>query len=506
MSYEMPLADALFHVGRPDLAKTASNRPESYTFESRDATIVSFIQALTKNASAETVFACKQHGQFWGISKQMEEAEIKLAAYQPEDLADRQFALVAEYDGQVIRKYAAHDRDSVFTAAQQFFDDRTCYPLSWRKMAAARLIGRAERFATVLPDYVETYLYKAAGLGYPTTQTLENAYIQREQLLGDEGRDELTKLGQLIEVMGRRQDLRQDEEFVKAAVDVLADIDTHFGLTAHYGQSLDLPEDVLADQLVLPSLQKQASASCRLINGREINVTKLAHDVLQAISPDLTKLSHVELAEVLPTLPKPDADLLVRLAKQGADAEGMNTTVDEPATDTLNDGAGEMAPTDMAAVDPQTSAEVAPSIPAAQDQTAPMDMPGVPSAAAPTTGTPAVESAPTNSFTGPAGLPAMDFSSFGNSAEPQAAAPMDTAPVAPAAPAAPNTFTDETADAMAAAPKADVMTEGEPIAPVARDPRASAAFPAVPGAGAPAVAQFNADRVAGRSSRFGIGQ
>ncbi len=336
MSYEMPLADALFHVGRPDLAKTASNRPESYTFESRDATIVSFIQALTKNASAETVFACKQHGQFWGISKQMEEAEIKLAAYQPEDLADRQFALVAEYDGQVIRKYAAHDRDSVFTAAQQFFDDRTCYPLSWRKHAAARLIGRAERFATVLPDYVETYLYKAAGLGYPTTQTLENAYIQREQLLGEEGRDELTKLGQLIEVMGRRQDLRQDEEFVKAAVDVLADIDTHFGLTAHYGQSLDLPEDVLADQLVLPSLQKQASASCRLINGREINVTKLAHDVLAAISPDLTKLSHVELAEVLPTLPKPDADLLVRLAKQGADSDGLTATVDEPATDTLN--------------------------------------------------------------------------------------------------------------------------------------------------------------------------
>lgn len=521
MSCELPLTDALVHVGRPDLAKTASSRAEAYTFESRDATTVSFVQALIKNANAETVATCREHGRFWGISKQLSDVEQKLATYQPENVADTQFALVAEFEGQPVRKYAAHDRQSVAIAARQFYDDRASYPLAWRKTAAARLIGRAERFATVLPDYVETYLYKAAGLGYPTPETLETAYIQRDQMLGVEGREEMAKLGELISVMSSRKDLQQDEEFVKAAIDALADIDQHFGLVDHYANGgVGLPEDILADTLVLPALQKQAAAICRLINGHELNLTKLSAEVLNAIDPQLTKLSAHELAEVLPTLPKGDADMLVRLAKHGADAAQTLPAADElPAEGELNNSPGELADTDMAAGPISTEAEAMPSMPTAESASAPMDMPTTPAAAAPTTGTPAVQPAPGNTFTDAAGLPPMNalgqWPTVDTAPAPAAAAPqapLDAPPApepaaapAPAAPADPNTFTDATADQMAAAPPVDNMSEGTPLAAPARDPRETLSIPAAPGAGGAALAANLASDRAGRPRSYVTG-
>lgn len=312
MSFALPLADALTHVGRPDLAKTAAD--DALAFHSKDSTFVTYVQSVLKNASAEVLGLCEDHARFWGIGEQCKTAAAKLEAYQPESVADQAFALVAEFAGTSVRKYAAYDKQSVLESANAFYDDRAKYPLEWRKNASARLLGRAQTHEAILPDCVERFLQKSAGLGYPTPESLTNSLVQRVNL--SPLTEDLSKLSAVFERMIVQPELRHDDEYVKSAMEVLAAFDTENGLVDYYGQGVSLPEEMIADDLTIQGMSKTASAnrSCLLTNGRTVDVQGLSKDALAAIDPELTKLSHAELADVLPTLPKGDADLLSRLA------------------------------------------------------------------------------------------------------------------------------------------------------------------------------------------------
>lgn len=455
----MPLAEALTRIGRSDLIKSASAELD---FSDRESTVRSFVQAIIKNASAEVLTTCENHARFWGVLDQCKTAQATLTAAAPE-LPDRAFALVQDFNGQRVRKYAAVDTASTAEAVYEFYADRAKYPLAWRKQAAAQLLFRAERDHVQLTPEVEIYLQKAAGCGYPSAQSAEDAYVSRADRIADP--EILAKFSELIEHFIVSDAACQNDDLVKEAVETLAELDTQLGLTDYYAtREVSLPEELLDSRFVAAAMPKHASAMCQLTNGRQVDLSQLSPDVLEVIDPALTKLGQDELAQVLPTLPKGDAELLSRLVKTSAMAvPGVGPT---PAEENANEFLSDLK--------------------------SPNPVPG-PVGGQPLNFLEQLQGANTAPSAMPPVAPAAPA--------PVAAAPAQDAafPPAPAAPAAPmdvdsNVFTDATADAMAA-PRPDVMTEGAPLA--AATPGIDTSYP---GAGAGLGGFANATNTAARNA------
>lgn len=308
------LEKALSLIGRKDLTKTASAQ-QDYAFDDRDATLCSFARALVKQASE--LPKCREMARFWGIQDQCAELETKVASYKPAELTDDHYALVKQAGDQTIRKFAAFDSNSTVEASLALVNQRERYPLAWRKEAALRLLGKAEEYGAMLPDFVNQALHKTAGLAYPTAESAEELMVSRFNLVKQaEHQELLTKLASLLEHLIDRQELRHDESFVKAAVAAIEQFDAATGLTDRYEQGLPLPEDLL--DITTDQLQKVASMkiAVTLVNGHTLPLEGLSKEALEAVDPELSKLASDELADILPTLPKGDADLLVRLTAE----------------------------------------------------------------------------------------------------------------------------------------------------------------------------------------------
>jgi hypothetical protein len=313
----LSLAEALHYVGRDDLTKTAADATENYTFNTKNATFVSFVNALVKEANEVTMQRCQDHAKFWKIAEECEEARVKLASYEAPSLSETDFALLQRDGEDVICKYAAFDNTSTVDAAEAFYRNRSAYPLTWRHDTAINLLKKAAEFKAYLPDYIETYLHKAAGFGFASPETAENMLVERlNKSHPAKTAADTSKLTDVVECMLKDEALCADPDFVKTAMEVIEKYDACNGLTDWYGSGISLPEELIDSRYVTNKLEKLAGCSklaVELVNGRSVDVTTLTKEALEAVDPDLAKLGAAELIDVLPTLPKGDADLLVRL-------------------------------------------------------------------------------------------------------------------------------------------------------------------------------------------------
>jgi len=313
----MPLNQAFKILGRPELlTKEASVNEEDYSFSDRNATFRSFVTAHVKQADVDTIRHCVEHADFWGIRDECEKAIQKLAEWKAPEIPEDAYALVQQHGEQSVRKYAAYDAGSTFDAAIAFHENKAKYPLSWRKEAAVRLLSKAARYNVPLPEYVENGLHKSAGFGFPTKESVEEAMVCRLNHTKTAQAEVGDRLSTLLEHMIDNQQLRYDEGFVKQAVNALEQFDATTGLTSRYDSDVSLPEELLAT--TTNELEKLAGISKRaveLVNGRTVDIEDLTKEALSAIDPGLAKMAQDELIDVLPTLPKGDADLLFRLTE-----------------------------------------------------------------------------------------------------------------------------------------------------------------------------------------------
>lgn len=297
----IPLSEAYRITGVLPMAKTASEGP------SRDNVLRQYVEAVVKNASTETL---DSEARFWGVSDQCQAIRTKIASWKPAAVPATDFLLPE------IQKYAAYDTPSLQQAVVAFYDNRFRYPLEMRKTAAITAMYKAEQYGAPIPEYVETYLHKAAGFGYPTVEAVQQMVVERTARSRPEYDVYMDKLATALAAMVDQPGLRYDEDYVKTAMAVIDSVDTAMGLTAHYGHSLSLPEELLADCYTTNNLQKCAGYGqdeVTLINGQSISLGSLTKEALAAVDPDLADLGTAALRDVLPTLPRGDADLLLRL-------------------------------------------------------------------------------------------------------------------------------------------------------------------------------------------------
>ncbi len=302
----MSLEKAFRVLGRSDTYRKYAAAGEDYSFTDRNATFCAYVNAHVKQASKGVLQQCRDHAHFWGITDECEQAIAKLGEYKEPELREGDFALVA--DG--VRKYAAYDETSTFQSAVDFVEHRASYPLAWRKIAAAKLLARADKYGVTLPEYVDQALHKTAGLGFPSEESIEEALVCRLNHIKQAAVAE--QLGAALKAL-EDPTARFDDDTVKLAMETLEAVDVDQGLTDLYGHGVDLPEELIGT--TTSSLEKIAGTtpSVKLINGRVIDVDDLTKEALDAIDPRLSKMASSELVDVLATLPKSDADLLVRL-------------------------------------------------------------------------------------------------------------------------------------------------------------------------------------------------
>lgn len=287
--------------------------PSEYSFASRDATQCSFLKAMIGDTDVVVKKACVDHARFWGVLDECEAMLKKVAAYEPPSLHEHDFVLVLDGPGgERTCKYAAYDAESVIDAGVALHENRHHYPLALRKQAAEELLRRAEQHNVTLPEYVNQWLHKAAGFGFLSPESLLQVWADRAPYVNDAAA--LSKLGEFVEsVTG---EALYDEELVKQAQHAIEAFDIEHGVHRHYADGVCLPEEIVDAALTACSLQKLAGVSkyaVLLTNGHTLDVTSLDPSRLEAIDPEMTKMGADELAAVLPTLPRPDADLLVRL-------------------------------------------------------------------------------------------------------------------------------------------------------------------------------------------------
>ncbi len=324
-------------VGRPSYCKEAADQSQvrchergyadpfdkQYPCHSKLATFQSAMEAEELDAPADVKAEISKFAAFWAIADDVEAAKAKLAASKKqastEELPDADFALVQQVGTEKVRKYAAFDSESVFESSIAFHENRHRYPLAWRKSAATELLSRAIQHQVTLPSYVDLYLNKAAGFGLATAEAIDSALIERLNRAPKTAAVDTDKLVEIMTGIAETPSLHYDTECVQEMLSCMDVYDRQHKLSQYYGQDLNLPEEILVH--TEPELAKIAGCGnrvVRLVNGTDVDVHHLTHDVLNAVDEKLAAMSQEKLAAVLPTLPKPDADLLVELCSTQA--------------------------------------------------------------------------------------------------------------------------------------------------------------------------------------------
>lgn len=331
MSNPVRLHELFTITGRPAYVKQAADHSEPldvparawadranrrYPFHTKEAAFTSSIDAAADQAGDEIIGVLKLAAQTWGCTEDVEAALTKLAQAGKQvdvnDLGDDQFLLVADHQGARLRKFAAVDHDSLETAAQALYDNRHRYPLAWRKTAAIRALARADQLGVRFDGDVDRWLNKVAGFGIPTPETIDRAVALRRDLIRDP--ELLAKLAQAADALVDNVAARHNSDVVDQFVRALDSCDRQTKIAAHYGARLELPEEVV--DITVGDLTKMAHLCGDVVdlqNGRSVEVSKIPREALEGVDPGLAKMAADQLRTVLPTLPRPDADLLVRL-------------------------------------------------------------------------------------------------------------------------------------------------------------------------------------------------
>ena len=307
------VAQVIRATGTPDFVKGASfSEDGNYDFRTKEAAYVSYVKALIKQASGPEMEDCTHHARFWGIEMECAKAKQKFAELMtaPELTDDDYAVLIPSAGGRKIQKFAAYDPSSTVQAAIAFYEQREKFPYSVRNEAATTLLHKAASYKVILPEYVQRYLEKAAALGAFDAQSLEDALIERDQSCNSDFKEQFEKVAVLLEDVINHEKLRTDHEFIKNACAVVDQYDAHSGFKG------GLIEEAIGDDLIASQLSKIAADqrfTIKLVNGHELDVRELKKEALAAVSPSLGIMAHVELVDVLPTLPRGDADLLTKI-------------------------------------------------------------------------------------------------------------------------------------------------------------------------------------------------
>lgn len=254
---------------------------------------------------------------YWGILPDVQRLQdaIRTKSASPQrQLTDDDYALAVDYGKERIRRFPLVNTYSIKQAAANLYRFRTHYPYAWRKKASIKILEKAMQDKVNLELPHLDYLLKAASV-YPADNTqVAQRLVARSYLFPTEIRDRMRKAAEVLK--------QSDKLKLTDLCELLDAADRHYKKFAEYNRGLALPEEVCfkgveAKVAMAPTtVELTTGAVFALDEIKKAGIepfTVLNDDYLKAVAAnDQGDLDMLKIADVLPTIPKDDAQVLER--------------------------------------------------------------------------------------------------------------------------------------------------------------------------------------------------
>ena len=270
-----------------------------------DAELSVAYAAFDKNAGAlEAIFRA---GKIWGNEAGLRKIAAEIKAYE----VPVKHALDLSIGGVHYELFPYTGAQDIKEAAESFYENRHKLPWAARSKTAGVLFEEILGLGGIEPTGVSRhafdYVTKAAGYGIADLESAETMLLQRQGHAG--AHVGIAKVARILRIV------QGDPAWDKVAMDAFDALDGEAGLKGSYGGRLRLPEEDLYVNSVLTAKTAAEAGIVTLTNGKAIMLADVDWDKVACIDPVLfTEAAGGEkAAEVLPTWPRPDADLLVEM-------------------------------------------------------------------------------------------------------------------------------------------------------------------------------------------------
>lgn len=313
-----------------DLPNTAYADPTTRTFplHTKEATILSAVYLFGQLADGEkwasampadrVVSRLERAASFFGVTDDVNAVRADItkqaAASFKHDLVPDDYAICEEHDGRQVLRFPAINAPSTKRAAAALYANRTAYPYPWRRKAATRILNRAMQYSAHLDHDVLAYLTKASGICPADNHTASILLTQRAVLFPESQADTLHKVASAVE-----QGAADNADSRLNLCELLDTCDRDMRKTSLYARGLPMPEELLYD--VPAAKSASAAESVTLTTGNTYDVASLLQvpneayrvlgdDVYTSLLDSSGALDAKQMADAIPTLPRPDAQLL----------------------------------------------------------------------------------------------------------------------------------------------------------------------------------------------------
>lgn len=313
-------------IGSNDFFKVASHVAESanatsvtdfadrdnklYPCHTKEATLVNFayfteqISAYDKQTAAKIADRFAEKIAFWNLEDAVEEVIDGIRKTEPIKYA-------MEIGTEKLFPYA--DGASLVKAASAFCASKHKFPYASRTKTAKHLLKTASKLGVELSNDVVRYLEKAAG--WAVADLDEMVASVRRRAHDDRFKKHASALEQIANTLPYFESNTEalfDTEKVASFISALEAYDVATGRSRDYAFS-GVPEERIYADVNLEKVAEELKNTVRLTNGVTVTVDKELLSKIAAVDPQLGKDigDSVEKAvDILPTLPKPDADYI----------------------------------------------------------------------------------------------------------------------------------------------------------------------------------------------------
>jgi hypothetical protein len=267
---------------------------------------------------------------YFGIDKEVSQLkeQVKKAYQDPlSKLPNEDFALIITYkDGTTDRLYPLRNTQEIEKAASYLEQFKSLLPLVDRQQMAQNILDKVTGSSVKLKNETHNFLERQAGYGVCSSEDAASLLRSRANLLtrmnkAPELRTELQKMADMC--LKEAEHVRKPGPLVKLAA-TIDQIDRDYGLYNLYGEVLTRPEDVLFG-INIKTAEAILDDHCTTTTGNTYQISdfsKLAVDDLrdvmgipfaEAVSSGGLTVNSEKMADVLVTLPRPDAQLMDKL-------------------------------------------------------------------------------------------------------------------------------------------------------------------------------------------------
>lgn len=264
---------------------------------------------VSKQAEAKLLNAAR----IWGI--QGDVTAIKQAFAQ--QTIPVSYAMSFEYKGAQVNRCPDHTKEAATASAEWMYNNRFKFPMDVQKQAAARLLSKAD--ALKLSPGASNYLDRLANpesysnLNCKVASAITDRLNSVPTIKWSELEDELLKVAN--DLNSRPFDICQSGEVLASAMETM---DVRHGFNSKWGSHLQHPIDVCF-RANMTKAAAIADSMVHLTTGTPIDLTKISDhqlekglkiagdDFLSYCQTDGLNVDRNKAAEILPTLPKPEA-------------------------------------------------------------------------------------------------------------------------------------------------------------------------------------------------------